>query len=120
MLPEDADFTLRTDKSAPQLFRHRRLHRDSCRPCRCARVAVSGGARDGHDGRHRGILDKSPDDLRGEGRDAKTTGGALARRGVLVSAGGYARPPTMQTTTGGAESSPVMDMLAGLSVVAGA
>ena len=50
----------------------------------------------------------------------KTTGGALARRGVLVSAGGYARPPTMQTTTGGAESSPVMDMLAGLSVVAGA
>jgi hypothetical protein len=36
------------------------------------------------------MLDKYPNELRSEGRDAKTTGGALARRGVLVSAGGYA------------------------------
>ena len=65
------------------------------------------------------MLDKSPDDLRSEGRGVKATGGALARRhGVLVSAGGYARPPTMQTTTGGAESSPVKGMLAGLGVAA--
>ena len=66
------------------------------------------------------MLDKYPNELRSEGRDAKTTGGALARRGVLVSAGRYARPPTMQTTTGGVESLLVMDMLAGLNVVAGA
>ena len=77
----------------------------------------TGGTRDGRDGRRQ-------DMLAGLSVVAaihvKTTGGALARRGVLVSAGRYARPPTMQTTTGGAESSLVMDMLAGLSVVAGA
>ena len=65
------------------------------------------------------MLDKSPDDLRSEGRSVKTTGGARAHRAVLVSAGRYARPPTMQTTTGGTESSPVMDMLTGPSVASG-
>ena len=59
-------------------------------------------------------------ETRSEGRDVKMTGGARACRGVLVSARGYARPPTMQTTTGGTELSPVMDMLAGLSVASGA
>ena len=84
-----------------------------------AAMAGTGGAGDGRDGRRRGILDKSPDDLRGEGRDAKTTSGALARRGCVGFGGcSDARPPTMQKTTGGAETSPVMDMLAGLCVVA--
>lgn len=85
-------------------------------------MASTDGAGDGRDGRRRGVLDKRLDKLRSESRGVVTTGGARARRGrgVLVSADGYARPPTMQTTTGGAESSPVMDMLAGLSVVAGA
>ena len=79
----------------------------------------TGGAGDGRDGRRRGILDRSPDELRGEGRDAKTTSGALARRGCVGFGGcSDARPPTMQKTTGGAETSPVMDMLAGLCVVA--
>jgi len=72
------------------------------------------------DGRRRTMLGISLRKTRSEGCGVKTTGGVLARRGVLVSAGRYARPPTMQTTTGGAESSLVMDMLAGLSVVAGA
>ena len=81
--------------------------------------AGTGGAGDGRDGRRRGILDKPPDDLRGEGRDAKTTSGALARRGCVGFGGcSDARPPTMQKTTGGAATSPVKDMLAGLGVAA--
>ena len=63
------------------------------------------------------MLDRCLRETRSEGRDVKMMGGAHACRGVLVSAGGYARPPAMQKTTGGAESSPVMDVLAGLSVV---
>ena len=94
--------------------------RRTCAATKTTRVAKeamagTGGAGDGRDGQHRGMLDESPEDLPSEGRGVKATGGALARRrGVLVSAG-YARPPTMQTTTGGAESSPVTDMLAGLA-----
>ena len=84
-----------------------------------AAMAGTGGAGDGRDGRRRGILDKPPDDLRGEGRDAKTTSGALARRGCVGFGGcSDARPPTMQKTTGGAATSPVKDMLAGLGVAA--
>ena len=99
-----------------------RLTRTATKMTRVAKteaMAGTGDARDGCDGRRQGMLDKSPDDLRSEGRGVKTTGGARARRGVLVSAGGYAGPPTMQTTSG-AESSPVMDMPAGLSVASGA
>ena len=81
-------------------------------------MAIAGVARMGRNGRRWAMLGRSLRKTRGKGRDVKATGGALARRrGVLVSAG-YARPPTMQTTTGGAESSPVTDMLAGLGVVA--
>ena len=80
----------------------------------------AGVARTRRDGRRWTMLGIYLRKTRSEGRDVKMTGGALARRGVLVSAGRYARSPTMQTTTGGAESSLVMDMLAGLSVVAGA
>ena len=39
------------------------------------------------DGRRRTMLGISLRKTRSEGRDVKTTGGALARRGVLVSAG---------------------------------
>ena len=81
-----------------------------------AAMAGTGGA---GDSRRWTMLDKSLRETRSEGRGVMATGGALARRrGVLVSAGVYARPPTMQKTTGGAESSPVTDMLAGLGVVA--
>ena len=64
---------------------------------------------------------RSLDKMRSEGRDVKTTSGhgAHACHRVLVSAGGDARPPAMQTTTGGAETSSVMGMLAGLSVASG-
>ena len=73
------------------------------------------------DGRRRTMLGISLKKTRSEGRDVKTTGGALARRGCVGFGGcSDARPPTMQKTTGGAETSPVMDMLAGLSMVAGA
>ena len=49
----------------------------------------------------------------------KTTGGVLARRGCVGFGGcSDARPPTMQKTTGGAATSPVKDMLAGLGVAA--
>ena len=74
----------------------------------------TGSTHDGRDGQHQDML---------AGLSVvtaiyvKTTGGALARCGVLVSAGVYAQPPTMQTTTGGTESSLVMDMLTGLCVV---
>ena len=79
----------------------------------------AGVARTRRDSRRWTMLDKSLRETRSEGRGVMATGGALARRrGVLVSAGVYARPPTMQKTTGGAESSPVTDMLAGLGVVA--
>ena len=81
-----------------------------------AAMAGTGGA---GDSRRWTMLDRSLRETRSEGRGVMATGGALARRrGVLVSAGVYARPPTMQKTTGGAESSPVTDMLAGLGVVA--
>ena len=53
-------------------------------------MAGTGGARDRRDGRRRGILDKSPDDLHSEGCSVKTTGSAHAHGGVLVSVGGYA------------------------------
>ena len=78
----------------------------------------AGVARMRRDGRRWTMLGISLRKTRSEGRGVKTTGGVRARRGVLVSAGVYARPPTMQKTTGGAESSPVTDMLAGLGVVA--
>ena len=77
-------------------------------------------ARMRRDGRRRSTARRSLRVTRSEGRDVETTGGARARRGVLVSLGGYARPPMMQTATGSAESSPVMDVLAGLSVASGA
>ena len=48
-------------------------------------MAGTGSACDRCDGRHQGMLDKSPDNLRSEGRSVKTTGGARAHRGVLVS-----------------------------------
>ena len=66
------------------------------------------------------MLNKSLDNLCSEGHDVKMTGGALAHCSVLVLVGGYAQPPTMQMTTGGVESLPVMDMLTGLSVASGA
>ena len=117
--------TLRTSRAARvrgralQRGRRRRAATTTTRVTMKAAMAGTGGAGDGRDGRRRGILDKSPDDLRGEGRDAKTTSGALARRGCVGFGGcSDARPPTMQKTTGGAETSPVMDMLAGLCVVA--
>ena len=118
MLAEDADFTLRTEKSAPQFSDNNRHTRDAMKAMTGARddaMTGNGGTRDGRDGRRQ-------DMLAGLSVVAavhvKTTGGVLARRGVLVSAGVCARPPTMQKTTGGAETSPVMDMLAGLCVVA--
>ena len=46
-------------------------------------MAGTGGAGDGRDGRRRGMLDKYPNELRSEGRDAKAAGGARARRGVV-------------------------------------
>ena len=65
----------------------------------------AGVARMRRDGRRWTMLGISLRKTRSKGRGVKTTGGARARRGVLVSAGGYARPPTMQMTTGGAETS---------------
>ena len=102
--------SLRTSRAAR--VRGRALQRDrrtrsATKTTRVAKGVMAGtsGAGDGRDGRRRGMLDQSLTDTRGEGRDVKTTGGARARRGVLVSAGGYAPPPTMQMTTGGAETS---------------
>ena len=121
--------SLRTSRAARVQGRALQRGRHTRAATRTARLAKTedeammvnaGVARMRRDGRRWTMLGISLRKTRSEGRDVKTTGGALARRGVLVSAGGYARPPTMQTTTGGAESSLVMDMLAGLSVVAGA
>ena len=83
----------RVQGRALQRGRHTRT---ATRTTRVAKEAMAGtdDAGDGRDGRRRGVLDKRLDKLRSEGRDVKTTGGALARRGVLVSAGRYARPPT--------------------------
>ena len=79
----------------------------------------AGVARTRRDGRHWTMLGISLRKTRSEGRGVKTTGGVLARRGCVGFGGcSDARPPTMQKTTGGAETSPVMDMLAGLCVVA--
>ena len=83
-------------------------------------IADTCSARDRHDGSRLGMLNKSPDELRSKGREERMTSHARARHHVFVSAGGYARPPPMQTSTGGAESLPVMDMLAGLSRASGA
>jgi hypothetical protein len=79
----------------------------------------AGVARTRRDGRRWTMLGISPRKTRSEGRDVKTTGGALARRGCVGFGGcSDARPPTMQKTTGGAATSPVKDMLAGLGVAA--
>ena len=92
--------SLRTSRAA--CVRERALQRGrhaqaATKTARVAKEAMAGtgGAGDGRDRRRRGMLDKYPNELRSEGRDAKTTGGALARRGVLVSAGRYARPPSI-------------------------
>ena len=54
-------------------------------------MAVNAGvACMGCDSRRWAVLGRSPRETYSEGRDVKTTGGAHARRGVLVSAGGYA------------------------------
>ena len=109
----------RVRKRALQRGRRRRAATTTTRVTMKAAMAGTGGAGDGRDGRRRGILDKPPDDLRGEGRDAKTTSGALARRGCVgIGRCSDARPPMMQKTTGGAATSPVKDMLAGLGVAA--
>ena len=117
--------SLRTSRAARvrgralQRGRRRRAATTTTRFTMKAAMTGTGGAGDGRNGRRGGILDKPPDDLRGEGRDAKTTSGALARRGCVGFGGcSDARPPTMQKTTGGAATSPVKDMLAGLGVAA--
>jgi len=54
----------------------------------------AGVARMRRDGKHLTMLGISLRKTRSEGCGVKTTGGVLARRGVLVSAGGCTRPPT--------------------------
>ena len=83
-------------------------------------MAGTGGARDGRELRHRRVLNRSPDELCSEGRGVKATGGALARRVWCVGFGGWMHPTPNVVRSGGAESSPVMGMLAGLSVASGA
>ena len=80
----------------------------------------AGVARMRRDSRRWTMPSRSLREKRSQGREVRMTSDARARHRVLVLAGEYARPPTMQTTTGGAESLPVMCMLAGLSVVSGA
>ena len=119
MLAEDADFTLRTEKSAPQFSDNNRHTRDAMKAMTGARddaMTGNGGTRDGRDGRRQDMLAELSVVA---AIHVKTTGGVLARRGCVGFGGcSDARPPTMQKTTGGAETSPVMDMLAGLCVVA--
>ena len=120
---------LRTSRAARVHERALQRGRNTRTATRTARLAKTedeammvnaGVARMRRDGRRWAMLGISLRKMRSEGRGVKTTGGVRARRGVLVSAGGYARPPTMQKTTGGAESSPVMDVLTGLGVASGA
>ena len=82
MLTEDADFTLRTEKSAPQFSDNNRHTRDAMKAMTGARddaMTGNGGTRDGRDGRRQ-------DMLAGLSVVAaihvKTTGGALARRNI--------------------------------------
>ena len=62
------------------------------------------------------MLDRSPDELRSEGRGVKATGGALARRVWCVGFGGRLYLTSNVVRSGGAELSLVLDKLAGLSV----
>ena len=57
-------------------------------------MAGTGGARDRRDGRRRGMLDRSPEELPSKCREVKMTGGCscLLWCRVLVSAGGCTRP----------------------------
>ena len=90
MLAEDADFTLRTEKSALQFSDNNRHARDAMKAAMTGPAATgnrTGGTRDGRGGRRQDMLARLSVVA---AIHAKTTGGALARRGVLVSAGVYA------------------------------
>ena len=119
--------SLRTSRAARVHERALQRGRNTRAATRTARLAKTedeammvnaGVARMRRDGRRWTMLGISLRKTRSEGRGVKTTGGVRARCGVLVSADRYARPPTMQKTTGGAATSPVKDMLAGLGVAA--
>ena len=91
--------SLRTTRAARvrgRALQRGRRTRAATRTTWVAKEAMAGtsGAGDGRDGRRRGMLDRSLRETRSESRGVKTTGGARARRGVLVLAGGYARTPT--------------------------
>ena len=120
--------SLRTSRAARVHERALQRGRNTRAATRTARLAKTedeammvnaGVARTRRDGRRWTMLGISLRKTRSEGRDAKTTSGALARRGCVGFGGcSDARPPTMQKTTGGAATSPVKDMLAGLGVAA--
>ena len=83
-------------------------------------MAGTGGARDRHNGRRQGILDRSLDEVRSKHREVKMTGGAHAHCSIMCWFWQVDVPDPNVVRNGGMEMSLVMHTLEGLKEAPGA